>query len=79
VYLGEIIAAVGVVFARPHVLTAILLLAFVGLQWWRTVFEERALAHAFPGEYPSYQMGVSRLLPRFRLSGEKHVSSVPVT
>ena len=42
------------------------LIAFVLLQYWRTVYEERALAAAFPSEYPAYRRRVPRLVPGWR-------------
>ena len=68
VYLGEVTGALGLLLARPHVLTLILLLVFTGFQYWRTVLEERALAAAFPNEYPVYRARVPRLVPGWRRS-----------
>jgi protein-S-isoprenylcysteine O-methyltransferase Ste14 len=65
VYAGEIISALGIVAVKPHPLTIGLVLTFVGLQYWRTLFEERALISAFPIEYPAYRAGVPRLIPGF--------------
>lgn len=66
VYLGELVSGFGVVLARPSVLIALLFAAFVVLQYWRTVFEERALREAFPSQYAAYQSRVPRLLPGLR-------------
>jgi protein-S-isoprenylcysteine O-methyltransferase Ste14 len=63
VYLGEIVAGFGILLTRPHLLTLALLVVFIAFQYWRTVFEERALATAFPGEYPAYRVRVPRLFP----------------
>ncbi|MBV9326887.1 MAG: isoprenylcysteine carboxylmethyltransferase family protein [Chloroflexi bacterium] len=63
VYLGEIVSAVGLMLARPHVVLVLLFVAFVGLQYWRTVYEERALCNAFPNDYPVYARHVARLIP----------------
>jgi protein-S-isoprenylcysteine O-methyltransferase Ste14 len=63
VYLGEIVAGVGVLIARPHLLTLGLLATFVAFQYWRTVYEERALIAAFTGEYAAYRALVPRLVP----------------
>jgi protein-S-isoprenylcysteine O-methyltransferase Ste14 len=66
VYLGEIVASVGILLTRPHVLTLALLLVFIGLQYWRTVFEEHALAAAYPTDYAAYRARVARLVPGWR-------------
>jgi protein-S-isoprenylcysteine O-methyltransferase Ste14 len=66
VYLGEIIAAVGLVLARPNAWIALIVLAFVALQYWRSTCEERALSSAFPSEYPAYARRVGRLVPGWR-------------
>jgi protein-S-isoprenylcysteine O-methyltransferase Ste14 len=63
VYLGEIVAGVGVLIARPHLLTLGLLATFVAFQYWRTIYEERALIAAFTGEYTAYRALVPRLVP----------------
>jgi protein-S-isoprenylcysteine O-methyltransferase Ste14 len=67
VYLGEAISAVGLLLAKPHPLIVLTFLAFVGLQYWRTVYEERALTAAFPEDYPAYKQRVARLIPGWRL------------
>jgi protein-S-isoprenylcysteine O-methyltransferase Ste14 len=66
VYLGELIASLGILVAKPHPLIAATLTAFVVLQYWRTVYEERALAAAYPSEYPAYRARVPRLVPGWR-------------
>ncbi|HEY3063944.1 MAG TPA: isoprenylcysteine carboxylmethyltransferase family protein [Chloroflexota bacterium] len=66
VYLGELVASLGILVAKPHPVIALTLAAFVVLQYWRTVFEERALAAAYPGEYPAYRARVPRLVPGWR-------------
>jgi protein-S-isoprenylcysteine O-methyltransferase Ste14 len=66
VYLGELIASLGILVAKPHPLIAATLAAFVVLQYWRTVYEERALAAAYPSEYPAYRARVPRLVPGWR-------------
>jgi protein-S-isoprenylcysteine O-methyltransferase Ste14 len=63
VYLGEFLSALGLLLARPHPLVLALVAAFVVLQYWRTVYEEHALAAAFPSEYPAYVRHVPRLVP----------------
>ena len=39
---------------------------FVALQFWRTVYEERALSAAYPNEYPAFARRVPRLIPGWR-------------
>jgi protein-S-isoprenylcysteine O-methyltransferase Ste14 len=63
VYLGELVSAFGILIAKPQPLTVAIFGLFVVLQFWRTVFEERALRDAFPVEYPAYQARVPRLVP----------------
>jgi protein-S-isoprenylcysteine O-methyltransferase Ste14 len=63
VYLGELVSAAGLLLARPHVLVLVVLAIFVVLQYWRTVFEERAMSAAYPAEYPAYALRVPRLVP----------------
>jgi protein-S-isoprenylcysteine O-methyltransferase Ste14 len=66
VYLGELASAVGLLLAKPHPLIVLIFAVFVGLQYWRTVYEERALRAAFPDEYPAYASRVPRLIPGWR-------------
>jgi protein-S-isoprenylcysteine O-methyltransferase Ste14 len=66
VYLGELVSAAGLLLARPHPLVLAVLAIFVVLQYWRTVFEERAMAAAYPVDYPAYALHVPRLLPGWR-------------
>ena len=63
VYLGELTSALGMLIVKPHPVIVALYLAFAGLQYWRTILEEDALAEVFPDEYPAYRARVSRLLP----------------
>jgi protein-S-isoprenylcysteine O-methyltransferase Ste14 len=63
VYLGELIAALGLLIARPHPLTVAVFAAFAALQYWRTIYEERALGTAYPDEYAAYQRQVPRIVP----------------
>ena len=63
VYLGELTSALGMLIVKPHPVIIGLYLAFVGLQYWRTLLEERALSDVFPDEYPAYRAKVARLLP----------------
>jgi protein-S-isoprenylcysteine O-methyltransferase Ste14 len=66
VYLGELISAVGLLLAKPHFLVVVTFSVFVVLQYWRTVYEERALSAAYPAEYSAYVRRVPRLLPGWR-------------
>jgi protein-S-isoprenylcysteine O-methyltransferase Ste14 len=66
VYVGELISAVGMLIAKPHPLIAVLFVVFVALQYWRTIYEERALRAAFPDQYPAYADRVGRLIPGVR-------------
>jgi len=66
VYVGEIVSAVGLVLAKPNVAIVLIFLVFVGLQYWRTIFEEQALNSVFPDAYPAYASRVARLLPFWR-------------
>lgn len=63
VYLGELISAVGLLVTKPHPLVLALFLLFVLFQYWRTVYEERALSEVFPREYPAYRARTGRLVP----------------
>jgi len=66
VYLGELLSAVGLLLAKPHPLIIGIFAVFAALQYWRTVYEERALSAAYPDEYPTYARRVPRLLPGWR-------------
>ena len=66
VYVGEAISALGIVIAKPHPLVLLAWMAFVGLQYWRTIYEERALTVAYPAEYGAYRARVPRLVPGLR-------------
>jgi protein-S-isoprenylcysteine O-methyltransferase Ste14 len=66
VYLGEIVSAMGLLLAKPHPLIIVVFVAFVALQFWRTVYEERALTAAFPEDYPGFAGRVPRLIPGWR-------------
>lgn len=63
VYLGELASAVGLLIARPHPVVILLFALFAVLQYGRTVYEERALAAAYPSDYPAYAQRVPRLVP----------------
>jgi protein-S-isoprenylcysteine O-methyltransferase Ste14 len=66
VYAGELVSALGLLLAKPHPLVLAVFVAFVALQYGRTIFEERALTEAFPDEYSSYRRQVPRLVPGWR-------------
>jgi protein-S-isoprenylcysteine O-methyltransferase Ste14 len=66
VYLGELVSALGLLLAKPDPLVFVIFAAFVALQYWRTIYEERALAAAYPSEYPAYTRQVPRLVPGWR-------------
>jgi len=66
VYLGELVSALGLVLAKPHPLVVALFGLFLVLQYWRTIYEERALAAAYPDDYPAYARRVPRLVPGMR-------------
>lgn len=65
VYLGELISGLGILLTRPHPLVFLTYGLFVGLQYWRTLFEDEALQRAFPSEYPPFRARSGRLLPRW--------------
>jgi len=66
VYLGEIVSALGIVVAKPHPLVFLAWAAFAGFQYWRTIYEERALCAEYPSEYGTYRQRVPRLVPGTR-------------
>jgi len=63
VYLGEILAAVGINLATAGWPGALLILYFIVCELFRIRWEERVLAHAFPDDYPPYALRVPRYLP----------------
>jgi protein-S-isoprenylcysteine O-methyltransferase Ste14 len=63
VYLGEVVAAVGVNLATAGWLGALAIVYFVTAELLRIRFEERVLAQAFPVEYPAYARRVPRYFP----------------
>jgi protein-S-isoprenylcysteine O-methyltransferase Ste14 len=66
VYLGEIVSAFGVVIAKPHPLVFFAWAAFAAFQYWRSIYEERALFAEYPSEYGAYRKHVPRLIPGTR-------------
>src|SRR6195256_5889999 len=63
VYLGEIVAAVGINLATAGWLGAILIIYFIACELFRIRWEERVLAGAFPNDYPAYAQRVPRYFP----------------
>jgi protein-S-isoprenylcysteine O-methyltransferase Ste14 len=66
VYLGEVVAAFGLLLVKPHPLVVAVFALFVVLQYGRTIYEERALAAVYPNDYPAYAGRVPRLVPGMR-------------
>jgi protein-S-isoprenylcysteine O-methyltransferase Ste14 len=63
VYLGEIVAAIGVNLATAGWPGALAVLYFIGCELLRIRWEERVLESAFPNEYPNYALRVPRYFP----------------
>jgi protein-S-isoprenylcysteine O-methyltransferase Ste14 len=63
VYLGEIVAAIGVNLATAGWASALAVLYFVICELLRMRWEEGVLVRAFPNEYPAYAARVPRLAP----------------
>src|ERR1700681_2336432 len=63
VYLGEVLAAIGINLATAGWPSALLILYFVVCELLRIRWEERVLARAFPSDYPAYAHRVARYLP----------------
>ena len=63
VYLGEIVAAIGINLATAGWPGALAVLYFIACELLRIRWEERVLARAFPAEYPAYARRVARYLP----------------
>ena len=59
-------AAFGLLLAKPHPVVVAVFAVFVVLQYLRTIYEERALAAAYPNDYPAYAGRVPRLVPGMR-------------
>jgi protein-S-isoprenylcysteine O-methyltransferase Ste14 len=62
VYLGEIIAGIGLVVPTLFSIHALILVIFIGAQLLRIHFEERVLSSAFP-TYEVYAARTKRLIP----------------
>ena len=63
VYLGEVVAAVGVNLATAGWLGALAVVYFIACELLRIRWEEGVLARAFPNDYPTYARRVPRYLP----------------
>jgi protein-S-isoprenylcysteine O-methyltransferase Ste14 len=63
VYLGEIVAAVGINLATAGWPGALAIVYFIGCELLRIGWEEGVLARAFPNDYPAYARRVARYLP----------------
>jgi protein-S-isoprenylcysteine O-methyltransferase Ste14 len=63
VYLGEIVAAIGINLATAGWASALAVLYFVICEVLRMRWEEGVLARAFPNEYPAYANRVPRYAP----------------
>src|SRR5487761_507583 len=63
VYLGEILAAIGINLATSGLLGALAVAYFIGCELLRIRWEEGVLSRAFPSDYPTYASGVPRYVP----------------
>ena len=63
VYLGEVVAAIGINLATSGWLGALAVAYFIGCELLRIRWEEGVLGRAFPDDYPAYTMGVPRYVP----------------
>jgi protein-S-isoprenylcysteine O-methyltransferase Ste14 len=63
VYLGEVVAAIGINLATSGWLGALAVAYFIGCELLRIRWEEGVLGRAFPDDYPAYAMGVPRYVP----------------
>ncbi|HSO93017.1 MAG TPA: isoprenylcysteine carboxylmethyltransferase family protein, partial [Candidatus Dormibacteraeota bacterium] len=63
VYLGEVVAAIGVNLATSGWPGALAVAYFIGCELLRIRWEEGVLGRAFPNDYPAYATGVPRYLP----------------
>lgn len=62
IYLGEIVATLGVLLPVLSVFHVAIFAIFCGLQLWRTQYEEDGLRATFP-EYGDYRQRTARLVP----------------
>ena len=63
VYLGEVLAAVGINLATAGWLGALAVVYFIVCELLRIRWEERVLGRAFPNDYPPYALKVPRYFP----------------
>ena len=63
VYLGEFIAAIGVLLPVVAPLSLVAFALFIGLQMYRIKLEEQVLALSFAAEYAEYQQRVPMIVP----------------
>ena len=63
VYLGEIVAAIGINLATAGWPGALAVVYFISCELLRIRWEEGVLARAFPNDYPAYASRVARYLP----------------
>jgi protein-S-isoprenylcysteine O-methyltransferase Ste14 len=63
VYLGEIVAAIGINLATFGLASALAIVYFILCEVLRMRWEEGVLARAFPNEYPAYAARVPRYAP----------------
>jgi protein-S-isoprenylcysteine O-methyltransferase Ste14 len=63
VYLGEIVAAIGINLATAGWPGVLAVVYFIGCELLRIRWEEGVLARAFPADYPAYAGRVARYLP----------------
>jgi protein-S-isoprenylcysteine O-methyltransferase Ste14 len=63
VYLGEIVAAIGINLATAGLPGALAVAYFILCELLRIRWEEGVLARAFPDDYPTYALRVPRYLP----------------
>jgi protein-S-isoprenylcysteine O-methyltransferase Ste14 len=63
VYLGEIVAAIGINLATAGWPGALAVVYFISCELLRIRWEEGVLARAFPSDYPAYAGRVARYLP----------------
>lgn len=66
-YLGEIVAAAGLILPRLSLASALLLALLVTGQLFRLGWEEEALSAQFPEEYAAYRRRTARYLPGLKL------------
>lgn len=63
VYLGEVVAAIGINIGTAGWLGALAVLYFIVCELLRIRWEEGVLSRTFPGEYPDYASRVPRYVP----------------